>query len=72
MDSLVLARVCRWLVGIEEEGMLGRFIPEEARVRDVRAEPGEKGEMRVWCEMPKVGGKVGEMDVRETFINVHL
>jgi hypothetical protein len=69
MDSIVMAKICSWLVSIEEEGMLGNHIPETARAHSVRAEPGsKKGSLHVWCELPKLGGQVGEVVIRETII----
>jgi hypothetical protein len=64
MDGLVMAKMCAWLVGIEEEGMLGRYVPEEARARNVRAEPAEKGGLRVWCEVARVGGRRSSSSMR--------
>jgi hypothetical protein len=69
LDSIVLAKICTWIVGVEEEGMLGNNIPEEARARSVRIKPGsEKGSVYVWCEIPKIGGQLGEVVVRHTII----
>ena len=69
MDSLVLAKVCSWIVSVEEEGMVGNYVPEEARARNLRAEPGEeKGSLRVWCELPRIGGEPGEVVVRDAII----
>jgi hypothetical protein len=69
MDSTVMAKTCSWLVSIEEEGMLGNRIPEEARARSVCGEPGsKKGSLHVWCELPKIGGQLGEVVIRDTII----
>lgn len=68
MDSIVAAKTCAWLADIEEEGMVDGFIPEEARAHTVHSEV-EQGHLRVWCE---VGGKSGELVVRETIIKERL
>jgi len=69
MNSIVLAKTCSWLVSIEEEGMLGKRVPEEARAHSVCSEPDSvKGSLRVWCKLPKTGGQLGEVVIRETII----
>ncbi len=68
-DSGILAAICEWIVGVEEEGMLSCYMPEEARTRGVIIAPDhERQGMFVSCKLPKKSGEPGEMVTRETLI----
>jgi hypothetical protein len=70
-DSVILASICEWIVGVEEEGMVDYYVPEESRTRGVVIRPDliRRG-MNVSCLLPKNGGGLlpGEMEKRETLI----
>jgi hypothetical protein len=67
-DSVIASAVSRWVVKVEEEGMVGAFVEEEKRAKSVgvRLEL-EKGRAEVWCLIPDGGGKGGTKR-RETII----
>jgi hypothetical protein len=65
VDSLSSAKICEWLVGLEEEGIIGGFVPEEKRVMSSWSEPAEEGGVHVWCENPKGWRRAAK---RETII----
>lgn len=68
-DSVILARICEWIVGVEEEGMVNSYVPEESRTRGVVIFPDPRRQgMSVSCLLPKKGGLLGEMERRETLI----
>jgi hypothetical protein len=56
-------------VGVEEEGMVDCYVPEERRMRGVIIRPDlmRRG-MDVSCLLRKKGGLPGEMEKRETLI----
>lgn len=55
VDSLNCAKICEWLIGLEEEGMIGDVMPNEKRVMSTWTEPAEEGGMHVWCDIPAEG-----------------
>ena len=44
--SLTTAQLSRWLVGVEEEGVEGNWIPQDKRVRLLEVEFFDKGDVR--------------------------
>lgn len=69
-DSTMAARICAWIMGIEEEGMVDSLVPEEARVRNVRAKwDFERRIVKIWCSLPAVEGKLGALRERETEVS---
>jgi hypothetical protein len=65
-DSIVAAKVCEWVVSVEEEGMVGADVKDEARARGVGVglELGRLDEVRsakVWCTL-------GTGEKREGFV----
>jgi hypothetical protein len=55
IDSLYCAKICEWLVGLEEEGMIGDFVPNEKRVMSSWTDPADEGGVHVWCDIPMDG-----------------
>ncbi|KAE9377258.1 hypothetical protein N431DRAFT_368998 [Stipitochalara longipes BDJ] len=69
VDSVILAGICDWIVGVEEEGMVDSYVPEESRTRGVIIVPNPDMQgMNVSCLLPKNGGFPGEMERREGFV----
>jgi len=69
VDSVILAGICEWMVGVEEQGMVDSYVPEESRLREsiIIPVPRMQG-MSISCSLPKVGGVPGEMEKREGFV----
>ncbi|CZR65187.1 uncharacterized protein PAC_15087 [Phialocephala subalpina] len=69
-DSVMAAKICAWIVKVEEEGMVDGFVPEEARVRKIGAKFDlEKKEAELWCYQPKEKGNIVDLRRRETTIS---
>jgi len=52
-DSIIAAKICRWIVEIEEEGMVAGFIPEDSRARDIEVKLDlQKWQAQVSCQLP--------------------
>lgn len=67
-DSITAAKVCLWVVKIEEEGMVGDYVSEEMRVRNIGVKFNvDEKKLFVSCKQPKRGTK-NEMILRETVI----
>ena len=67
-DSIIAAKVCLWVVKIEEEGMVGDFVTEEMRVRNVGVKfKLDEQRLLVSCKQRKKGSKK-EMVLREAVI----
>ena len=63
-DSVVTAKVCLWVVNIEEEGMIGGYVSEEKRVRNIGVRfRSDESTLYVCCKQPKKGSN--EMIQRE-------
>ncbi len=55
VDSLNCAKICEWLTDLEEEGMIGDFVPNEKRVMSTWTEPAKEEGVHVWCDIPAEG-----------------
>ncbi|KUJ09974.1 uncharacterized protein LY89DRAFT_267533 [Mollisia scopiformis] len=68
-DSVMAAKICAWIMEVEEEGMVNGFIPEESRARKIGAEFNlPKKEAKIWCYQLKEQGSSMELRKRETTI----
>lgn len=65
-DSVVAAAISKWVVSIEEEGMVADFVEERKRARSVGVRlDAERGRAEVWCFVTDEGGETRK---RETVI----
>jgi hypothetical protein len=56
-DSVLCAKICWWIVQIEEQGMAEGFVPEESRARNVGIRHDfDNHQATVWCQLPGIGG----------------
>ncbi|KAF8856196.1 hypothetical protein BDZ45DRAFT_594523 [Acephala macrosclerotiorum] len=68
-DSVMAAKICAWIVEVEEEDMVDGYVPEEARVRKIGAKFDlERKEAELWCYQPKERGNIVDLKRRETTI----
>jgi hypothetical protein len=66
-DSILAAKVCLWVMNIEEEGMIGDYVTDEMRVREIGVKfRQDEQKLYVCCKQPKKGSK--EMVLRETVL----
>ena len=66
-DSIIAAKVCLWIMNIEEEGMIGQYVTDEMRVREIGVKVRQDAqEIYVRCKQPKKGSK--EMVLRDTVL----
>ena len=57
-DSLLAAKICTWIVQIEEEGLVDGFVPEQWRARQIGVKLNlENQKADVWCFLPGRGGE---------------
>ena len=64
-DIGVMARMCEWIMNVEEEGMVQGYVPEESRLRMMTVlQDNESKEVHVSCLFP--GKEKGKMQKRET------
>lgn len=66
-DSFTAAKVCLWVVKIEEEGMVGDYVSEEMRVRNIGVTfSTDEQKLFISCKQGKRGSK--DVTVREAVI----
>jgi hypothetical protein len=62
-DSALAARLCKWIVSLEEEGLVDGFVPEEWRARNAKVKFDFNNRVvLIECEQP---GKEGDMRKRQ-------